>query len=203
MWLPKTRLPASRFLQLVSMSKRSAALEGRLRETSAREGQLRSALQHTAAGGAAPPAAHAANGARPVSLLPCVLMPLLDTRILPTHSAAGVGGWRPPKRSSFASVRSAGTAQRGEVALASSGPASSAPAAVDLAPDKAQSLSFLVAGALSAPLHGSAQATSSVRCMLQWMTVPQPAWLLRAVTAHATIQSSCGCGVVLWSGACH
>ena len=79
-WLPISRLPASCCLQLVSMSKRSAALEGRLRETSAREGQLRSALQHTAAGGAAPPAAHAANGGRPVSLLPCVLMPLLDTR---------------------------------------------------------------------------------------------------------------------------
>jgi hypothetical protein len=82
-WLPVMRLPASRCLQLVSMSKRSAALEGRLRETSAREGQLRSALQHTAAGGAAPAAAHAANGGRPVSLPPCALTPLLHTRICP------------------------------------------------------------------------------------------------------------------------
>jgi len=40
--------------QLVNMSKRSAALEGRLRETSAREGQLRSALQHSASGSLPP-----------------------------------------------------------------------------------------------------------------------------------------------------
>ena len=39
-------------LQLVNMSKRSATLEGRLRETSAREGQLRSALHKPAADGA-------------------------------------------------------------------------------------------------------------------------------------------------------
>lgn len=82
MWLAIMRLPACCCLQLVSMSKRSAALEGRLRETSAREGQLRSALQHTAAGGAAPAAAHAANGGRlvPLPLPPRVLTPLLDTR---------------------------------------------------------------------------------------------------------------------------
>lgn len=49
-------------LQLVSMSKRSAALEGRLRETSEREGQLRSALQHTASGGTVAAAAHVPNG---------------------------------------------------------------------------------------------------------------------------------------------
>lgn len=77
LWLLMSRRSASCCPQLVSMSKRSAALEGRLRETSAREGQLRSALQHTAAGGAAPAASHVANGGCPVSSMACVPTPLL------------------------------------------------------------------------------------------------------------------------------
>lgn len=77
-----------------------------------------------------------------------------------------------------------GTAPRGEVALASSGPASSAPAAVDLAPDKAQSLSFLVAGALLFPLH------------LSWCRPPAAfaaaaVCLLRSPCAHVLLAPLC------------
>lgn len=177
LWLPMTRRSALCCPQLVSMSKRSAALEGRLRETSAREGQLRSALQHTAAGGAAPAASHVANGGRPVSLLACVPTPLMDTRTRRQQWAGCVH----QHMTHWHLYGFAGTAPRGEVALATSGPASSAPAAVDLAPDKAHSLSLLVAGAPSLPLPGLEQTTSGGHPML-WMAV-QPTCMFAACAA--------------------
>jgi hypothetical protein len=160
-------LPTLRCLllpQLVSMSKRSAALEGRLRETSEREGQLRSALQHTASGGVPAAAAHVANGA------PCMsdsepLCPIPEHRQYNSRLELGAGSFH---YCSDMGVTVTGTAPRAEAALSTAG-SSAAPAAVELTPEKAHLLSLLIAGRLRdlllvLPATASLPAAESAGC---------------------------------------